>query len=660
MKNKTLLLAILAFMVSCQDSMHEFEVDTQAEKQTRSVEIVTGDYYWFGEEKIPVRRDEAKTFVLYSAENEEMVMTYLPKSKDGKSPVSNDFDYYGTDMTGNSAKDFLNCKWTEVDASCEELMGVPGILYSAPNYIGIAEVSIPLSNLVYVSLKSDSDVRLLKDLAAEYNVGIVGKYKGLPHLYIVSCTNESAGNALQIANIFHESGLFEWSQPSFISCKLHSNDPRYQDQWNLVNTGQLGGSVPGVDINYLNATGYIPSYSSIVVAVIDTGIKLDHQDLPLTSFSWDAYYNRSPSSLYPTSGNLGSEHGTNVAGIISAKTNNSKDIAGIAPCMKVMPFSINFQYGLQSAQLSSAIRRAVDQGADVINCCWGTSYYDASINAAIDYAIQYGRSGKGCVVVCSSGNDNQHSILYPACYSPEDGVISVGAIRPSGIRCNEPNTLPFGDNSWGSNYGLGLDLVAPGLDVPTTTFGNSTNVNFSGTSAAAPHVSAVAALMLSQNSNLTYKEVGYMLQKTANKNIGGYDFDHDYLGGSWNYEVGFGLVNMKAALDAAHASITSSNAVTLSGNTYLTTNTSNYAGTTLTVSPNYLGYTYFWSATFTGSCDRWYIWPSNDGHGSSADISIYLNPGQSGGTLRVSCKVYNGLTYIGTNYTFVNVSPNNY
>ena len=102
---------------------------------------------------------------------------------------------------------------------------------------------------------------------------------------------------------------------------------------------------------------------------------------------------------------------------------------------------------------------------------------------------------------------------------------------------------------------------------------------------------------------------------------------------------------------------TNSGSAYISGQSNLTADANGYAGATLTAYPNST-YTYIWSGIFYGQCDRWYLWPSGGlGTGPNADVSVYLNPGQSGGTLVLICRIYNGTTYIGTATHYLNVAP---
>lgn len=176
------------------------------------------------------------------------------------------------------------------------------------------------------------------------------------------------------------------------------------------------------------------------------------------------------------------------------------------------------------------------------------------IDDAISSALTNGRGGLGCIVVFAAGNDNNSTVSYPANSNPD--ILTVGAMSYCGER-KKPGSCD-GEN-WGSNYGTALDIVAPGVRISTTDLTGSSGYGsgdyfsmFNGTSSAAPHVAATAALILSVNPSLTQQQVANIIEQTSQK-VGSYSYINQTgrPNGTWNNEMGYGLLNTFAALTAA-------------------------------------------------------------------------------------------------------------
>jgi subtilisin family serine protease len=319
-----------------------------------------------------------------------------------------------------------------------------------------------------------------------------------------------------------------------------TNDPYQKYQWSISNNEQRWGT-ESFDLKINQAWPISMGNQSIKVAFIDEGVDIVHPDLLNNLIS--GYDATGQGSAGAPSGD--DAHGTNCAGIVAAVANNSKGVAGLAPLCKIMPVRIaysdtNGNWVTTDAWIADAFTWAVDHGADVLNNSWGGGSSSTAINNAITYAKTSGRQGKGCVVTFSAGNDNG-PISYPANLS---NVLAVGAISPAGEK-----KAPISDDGefwWGSNYGPQLALVAPGTLIYSTDIHGSHGYtttdyfpNFNGTSGACPHVSGVAALVLSINPKLTAAQVESILKTTATP-----------LGGGFNNLTGYGLVN---AYQAVHS-----------------------------------------------------------------------------------------------------------
>ncbi|MBN2822153.1 MAG: S8 family serine peptidase [Coriobacteriia bacterium] len=274
--------------------------------------------------------------------------------------------------------------------------------------------------------------------------------------------------------------------------------------------------------------------ASVLVAVVDTGADLTHPDLSasldkvndrnfLLSFTDPGYY---------TAGD-DNGHGTHVAGIVAACTDNGTGVAGTAPGVRILPLKVmNSTGGGDSSDVAEAISYATDVGADVINLSLALGYGDQS--AAIQTAIQQAAAA-GVVVVAASGNDYSSSVRYPAAY-PE--CIAVGATGPTDARVSY------------SNYGSALDVVAPGGAVTvadeqilsTYPVSLSSGVGYgymSGTSMATPYVAGAVALLKSYDPAATSAEIRSAIEVSA-KDVGDAEFD---------VYTGHGLLQLRNALD---------------------------------------------------------------------------------------------------------------
>jgi subtilisin family serine protease len=409
---------------------------------------------------------------------------------------------------------------------------IPGIIYQSDFYTDSSGESIGISHLFRVKLKTDSDKDKLYEMADKYKVEVLGYNEFLTTWYTLSCDIHSEDDALQMANLFYESGLFEASEPDIMTgFKFYSNpnDTYFSQQWNLSGTNS---------INWLPAH-QITQGDNVTVAVIDSGIDQLHPDLANVIPTYDTF--AGSWFVAPIYG----PHGTACAGIIGATVNNNIGIAGIAPDVDILSISVSMDSPNVAQNFATGLSIAASS-ADVISNSWGGP--PASIiDDAIYLALWTGRGGNGSVVVFASGNNNSSLVSFPA--NSHDGVIAVGATNQNDTRWN------------GSNFGTALDIMAPGVNIRTTDLSfyhpeeySSTQYtfNFTGTSAACPHVAAVAALMLSVNNDLTYQDVSEILEQTAQKK-GGYSYTttSGRPNGTWNIQMGYGVVNAYAAVSEA-------------------------------------------------------------------------------------------------------------
>lgn len=246
----------------------------------------------------------------------------------------------------------------------------------------------------------------------------------------------------------------------------------------------------------------------IVVAVLDSGVDLAHPDLAgrlvpgIDLGSGD----RDPSDE--------DGHGTHVAGIIAAASNNGRGVAGVAPGVVVMPIKVmNDDGDIWDSAVAEGIAWAVARGARVINLSLGGPDDSAAIDAAIDDA-----RAKGAVVVAAAGNhrdgDLQASVDQPGAYGP---VLAVAAVSDRGADFGSPGAVQRYEQAAYSNSGPEVDIAAPGTSIMSTfpTWESRQYVRISGTSMATPFVSAAAALVISRDPSLTADQVEAALLGTA-------------------------------------------------------------------------------------------------------------------------------------------------
>ncbi|MFC1590255.1 S8 family serine peptidase [Candidatus Omnitrophota bacterium] len=312
-------------------------------------------------------------------------------------------------------------------------------------------------------------------------------------------------------------------QPSYdFSLNMVPNDPYYPSQWGLRS------------VNAEDAWD-ISTGSGITVAVLDTGVDINHSDLasqiwhnpgeiPSDGIDNDGNGYIDDYTGYNFTGSNGNitdvyGHGTHVSGIIAAEGNDSNGIIGLAPGAKIMPVKVLSDSGWGYwSWVAQGIRYAADMGAHIVNMSLGGFGYASVVYNAVQYAVS-----KGVTVIAAAGNSN----VDIAGYSPSglDGVISVAATTSSNNRASF------------SNWGATLDIAAPGVSI-LSTFPGERYRSWGGTSMAAPFAAALAALLLSEDITLTPQDITDIMRSTA-QDLGAPGFDIFF---------GYGLIDAYMAL----------------------------------------------------------------------------------------------------------------
>ena len=345
-----------------------------------------------------------------------------------------------------------------------------------------------------------------------------------------------------LAEKYKQNPLVEETQPNYLrrtfAEPIIPNDPRYEDLWNLE------------AIKMPEAWAIEKGSEDVAIAIVDGGIDYNHVDLQSKIWinkdeipdngiddddngyvddfrGWDFadaptlpgrrdYTERDNDPMDETG------HGTHVAGIAGAAVNNGVGVAGVAWNCKLMALRAGFSTiqgtYLQDDDVSAAIVYAADNGAKSINMSWGDEVSAFVIRDAVNYAYS-----KGCVLAAATGNNSKTIVIYPAALK---NVIAVAGADG------------LGEVAHWSNSNAAVDIAAPGTRVLSTNIKNKYRV-LTGTSMAAPHIAAVAALIFSKRPTLTNEEVRQLMVATATPLVGR------------EKAVGAGQVNAAKALAAS-------------------------------------------------------------------------------------------------------------
>jgi len=318
---------------------------------------------------------------------------------------------------------------------------------------------------------------------------------------------------------------------------IPSLEPYYDVQWYLYED-KVFYEINNIDENaHIHMDDVLQHYSGkgVTIAIIDDGLDVTHEDLAASEI---VSYNIIQNSSNVSENTLYDYHGTAVTGIIAANL-NGKGIAGIASQSRIV--FLKYYNNMSDSQIIEMFHKADELGADIINCSWGTYDVSPAVKETIQDLAVNGRGGKGTLIVFAVGNDDQ-DMGNDESAIPE--VIAVGSTDRDNLR------------AWYSNYGKELDVVVPGgyevgistLDpmgengiaelAPNYLLANDP-WSFIGTSASAPIVSGVLALLLEKYPELTRQEIEELL-KTSSDKIGNIEYIDDR-----NNYYGYGKINVK-------------------------------------------------------------------------------------------------------------------
>lgn len=374
--------------------------------------------------------------------------------------------------------------------------------------------------------------------------------------FIIQIPYAPGKSSLDFANEIYASGMTNYADPGLYFTNLLAyvpNDVFFPMQWSAINTGTnipgTGIGTPDCDMGLDTAWNQTLGIPQCRVSIVDSGIDTVHEDLAaniINGFQWNYF-----AGTYGGTDDF--NHGTACSGIVAAVGNNTIGISGGAPLAKLFSAKI---FNSAGSTTTTAIVNALIGVRTFGNCwvssnSWGGGAPIAAANTAIDDGVTIGRNGKGIVWLFATHNFNG-VLVWP---STHPNVISVGGNSP----CNQRKSPSSCDlESWGANYGTGLDIVAPCVKIYTTdrmgapgySSGNYF-ATFNGTSSATPNAAGVAALMLSKDSTQSWDTVRQRINRTALKK-GVYSYTSagplPNLGNTWNNEMGYGIINANLAL----------------------------------------------------------------------------------------------------------------
>lgn len=376
---------------------------------------------------------------------------------------------------------------------------------------------VPISEFavdqILVKFKDSVEDDVAQQIHKKHGCRCVGKINKL-NIHVVSV---NPGQAKQKLKAYQEEYAVEYAEPDYVVKAIETpNDPYFDVQWGMLN------------IRAPEAWDVTNGAAATTVAILDTGIDQDHEDLA------KVISNANFTSSGTVDDNYG--HGTHVGGIAAAATNNGKGVAGVGYACSLMNVKVLGDNGSgYDSWVANGIVWAADNGADVINMSLGGSYPSSTLEAAVNYAW-----GKGVVVVAAAGNDGDTNPEYPAAYQNCIAVVAT-----------DQNDSKAGF----SNYGDWVDIAAPGVNTFSTLpnhrhrlqgFAGRDYGYLSGTSMASPHAAGAAALVVaagitdSNGNGRVNDEVRQVLEGTA-KDLGDPGKDQVY---------GYGLVDAAAAVTA--------------------------------------------------------------------------------------------------------------
>lgn len=337
------------------------------------------------------------------------------------------------------------------------------------------------------------------------------------------------------------------------------NDPDFEKQWYLLNTGQSGG-VKGLDLNVLEAWAMGYSGAGITTAIMDDGIDYLHEDLK-NNYNADASYDYSSNDPYPYpryTDTWFNSHGTRCAGEVSAAKDNEVCGVGVAFGSKVAGLRMLDQPFMTDLIEANAMGHK-PHIIDVYSASWGPTDDGKTVDGprnltmrAIVNGVNNGRNGKGNVYVWASGDGGPNDDCNCDGYAASMWTISINSATNDGQTAGYDESC---SSTLASTFSNGKSNSRD-AGVATTDLYNNCTASHSGTSAAAPEAAGVFALALEANRNLTWRDLQHLTVLTSKRNSL-YDSNgihHWKLNGAhllFNHLFGYGVLDAASMVDLA-------------------------------------------------------------------------------------------------------------
>lgn len=380
---------------------------------------------------------------------------------------------------------------------------------------------------ILVRFKGERGADVLNQLSAQFGARVVSTIAGIgvTHLQV---RPELGPSLLSHLRNRPDVEFAEFDTPVHVSVASSSstatfqpNDPYYSSPYASSHYGSVAQWGPPA-VSAPTAWGVTLGDRSIIIAIVDTGVDDSHPDLASKIVGEYTYVGKSAKD--------GFGHGTHVAGIAAAATNNGTGVAGMCPNCGILSVKVlNDQGGGYTSDVASGITYAASHGARVISLSLGGNARTQTMDSALNYAV-----ANNALPVCAMGNDGESQFIpEPAYWYP---CLTVIATDQNGAKAGF------------SNYGIKADVAAPGVAILstmptypvtlTTSYGYYMNYDaLSGTSMATPMVSGIAGLVLSMNPSLTPAQLKGIIMAAA--------------GNGWSDNLAFGIVNAATAVSLA-------------------------------------------------------------------------------------------------------------